>query len=116
MPAWPGSLPTEPLVKGYQEGREDTKIRSPMDYGPAKVRRRTTAAVTKFVAGFILDDTDLATFETFYITTLNDGSLSFTWTHPRTGAAITVRFVKSYSIEAVGNSLYKAAAEMEILP
>ncbi|QLH37711.1 MAG: hypothetical protein HWD60_00095 [Defluviicoccus sp.] len=40
---WPSSLPQKPLVDGFSETAPNLVVRSPMDVGPAKVRRRATA-------------------------------------------------------------------------
>jgi len=116
MPAWPGTLPTKPLMRGYQESHDDPKLRSPMDAGPAKVRRRFTATVFKFNAGFILTDTELTIFEDFYADDLKHGSLSFTWVHPRTGAAITSRIKGVYAYTTLSDDAYEVRFEVEILP
>ena len=40
---WPATLPQEILAEGYEEGLPDVLVRTKMDAGPDKVRRRATA-------------------------------------------------------------------------
>ena len=84
MPAWPASLPQAPLARGYQEAFGDTTLRTQMDAGPDKLRRRFTAGVDSFTTLLRLTKTQAATFESFYKTDTAGGTLAFTWVHPRT--------------------------------
>ena len=86
MAAWPSDLPQKPLVQGFSETPPNLLTRSPMDVGPAKVRRRSTAGVTVLQCVFRLTTTQRASLLTFWQTTLAGGSLSYTWTHPISGA------------------------------
>ena len=94
MPTWPANLPQFVNEAGYSESLEDQTIESSMDTGSAKVRRRFTAAFRKFSVSLTMDPTQAAAFETFYLTTLQGGSLPFDWVHPRTRVAKTFRFRK----------------------
>jgi hypothetical protein len=42
---WPSTLPQFMSVDGYTEGLSDGRLVLPMDAGPPKIRRRTTAAI-----------------------------------------------------------------------
>ncbi len=44
-PVWPPSLPQRPLAQGFSEQAPDTLIRTQMEAGPPKVRRRFTAGI-----------------------------------------------------------------------
>jgi len=46
-PLWPPSLPQSPLGDSFAEQPPNLIVRSPMDVGPAKVRRRSTAGVSR---------------------------------------------------------------------
>ena len=118
MAVWPGTLPQKPLQDGYQEAMRDTVIRTPMDIGPAKQRRRSTSGPRKFMMPLELTGAELAIFDTFYSDTLADGALSFDWVHPRTGAAVSFRCIGGQPPQwrAVGGDLYGAVIAMEILP
>lgn len=92
MPTWPGSLPDIPLVEQFQEQPPNLLLRTEMDAGPAKVRRRATAGVRPMRGLISCTKAQVATLDTFYVTTCVGGSLAFDWTHPRTGAAVSFRF------------------------
>lgn len=92
MATWPVTLPGNFLAPSYQEAFADNTIRSTMDVGPPKVRRRSTSG-TKPISGVMYMTPDqLATLTTFFETTLYDGSLPFDWTHPRLNTAISCQF------------------------
>jgi hypothetical protein len=115
MAIWPPSLPA-PNWTGFQETSPNVVIRTSMDVGPPKVRRRSTAGVRPLSMTFLLTKDDVSTLDTFYQTTLSGGSLPFDWTHPRTGAAVRVQFTASPSYQAQGPLHYQAQCQMEILP
>ena len=92
MAVWPASLPDDVLVDGYSERPPRVRLRTPMDAGPPKMRRRFTAAVEPIRCTMAFTRAQVTTFRTFYDTTLLGGVLTFDWTHPRTLAAVTFRF------------------------
>lgn len=116
VPEWDTDLPQELLLDGYSESLPDVTIKSDMDAGPAKVRRRFTAGVTP-VSGFILvTSTQLATFITFYNSTLLGGSLRFTWTEP---PAYTVQCEMRFTAVPTWTKVedvYKISMSLEIMP
>jgi hypothetical protein len=117
MPSsWPATLPQKIEASGYAETDNTVLVRSSMDVGPAKVRRRTTAKVTNITGSISCTKTQVATLQTFYDTTLEGGALEFTWTHPRTGASTDFRFVAPPSIGGLGPDLYTIGLSLEILP
>ena len=82
--SWPGSLPQKPLL-GFTEQRQRNLAMFSPDVGPPKMRRRSTAVPVNSSITLKLTDTQLATFDLFFEVTLADGTLPFTWPHPRTG-------------------------------
>ena len=115
MPNWPVTLPVYPLLEGYRETPPNQIIRSQMDQGPAKLRRRTTAAVRLFQVGFMLSQSQIDDLENFYLTTLVGGALSFDFTHPRTGATVTCRFASPPEYSAANGDYLKAFASWRIM-
>lgn len=115
MPAWPGTLPTKPLQDGFSEGFPTNIIRTDMEIGPAKVRKRQTVGIRPFEVKYIFDGTELNTFRTFFNTTLQFGALSFDWFDPQSGAGVTARFINPPVIQSEG-SLFSVTASIEILP
>jgi phage-related protein len=86
-----------------------------MDSGTAKVRRRFTVAPRQFAIALRVTKTQAADFDTFFVTTIKGGALSFTWTHPRTGAAATCRITDTPQIDP-DNQYFMVTFQMEILP
>ncbi len=115
MATWPGSLPALPLLRGWQETAPDTIIRSTVDNGPAKLRQRFTAGVRPFQFGLLLTAAQVATLDTFYVTTLAGGSLPFDWTNARTGGAVSYRFVSPPAYTS-HDQFYHAALSLEVMP
>lgn len=117
MATWPASLPQYPQVRGYKEKRSTQTVRTQMEKGPAKMRRRHTAHVETIPYRLTLTSTQLNTLETFFDTTLGGGADSFTSIHPRTEASETMRFISPYEIAAkVGDDLYDVIFVLEVLP
>ncbi len=113
MANWP-TLP-KPIQSGYQETPPDLTIRTTMDTGPVKVRRRFTAGYRIFSLTYHLTKSEATTLDNFYVTTTMGGAIEFTWTNPRTDASCTARFV---SAPIYTNSDYEvdAKVQIEVLP
>lgn len=116
MPTWPATLPQRPLVAGYGESRQSQVLRSSMDAGPPKVRRRFSAAAQNFNVQWRMDSTQLDTFTTFFDTDIQGGSLRFDIPHPRSGTTVSARFQDVYSISALGGTNWNVSATLEVLP
>jgi len=120
-PAWPQSLPQKPLLNGLAEQAPNTLLRSNMETGPAKVRRRYTAGVRKFPVSFVLTEAQVATMDTFLQETLLGGALKFDWLHPRTGAAVTFRIIPESeetlnTYTPLGRGYWSTSLQVEALP
>ena len=118
MPAWPAGLPQIPLRRGNVEEFGDIIARTPMDVGPDKTRRRTTAGVGEYSISLLLTKSQVATFATFFKTTISGGALSFTWVVPRTQSAGTFRIFSSPepTIIELSDDLFRVSFRMEKLP
>ncbi len=116
MVAWPAGLPQSPLIAGFEEEVPDIALRTEMDSGPDKLRRRFTASVRPMKYPLILTKAEVATLDTFYVATLQAGTLSFTHTHPRTAAAISIRFTKPPKYQPFKDDLWSSILDWEILP
>ncbi len=117
LASWPTSLPQRPLADGFSETPPNLLVRSATDTGPAKARRRATAGVTKLKASFRLSPSQLATFRSFFASDLHGGNLSFSWTHPVTGAVGAFRIVPPPSIEPIAAGIaWRVSLDLELLP
>jgi hypothetical protein len=114
--SWPSDLPDQPLKRGYEEGPPNVALRTQMDAGPDKIRRRTTAGPRQIAVQFRLSPSQLETLDTFYTDTLEGGTLRFDWTHPRTGTSVEFRFVEPPSYQALRADRYRVQAQLEIMP
>jgi hypothetical protein len=82
--AWPAALPQCPILNAFTEQRQRNVVAFTPEVGRPKMRRRSTAAQVLTNVAFRMSTTELATFNTFYVTTLADGTLPFSWAHPVT--------------------------------
>ena len=112
---WPATLPS-PSPDGYGERPGAGPLRTEMEVGPPKVRRRTTTVVRQFDINLELTKAQIATLDTFYVTTLAGGVTEFDWTNPRTEAAATCRFVTVPVYTTTGGDGWQARFRMEVLP
>ena len=110
---WPDTLPQFWQQDGYQETLPDVTIRSEMDAGPAKSRRRFTAQVTPIKSKMNLSVAQKGYLETFYNTTTAGGSLSFTFPHD---GADVLRFIKPPVLSKKSGLRWTADFELEKLP
>ncbi|MCW5699969.1 MAG: hypothetical protein KIT00_09020 [Rhodospirillales bacterium] len=116
-PVWPYSLPQRPLAQGFNEQAPNSVIRTQMEAGPPKVRRRFTAGKRTIDMQLRLNADQVETLDAFHDSSLQGGALSFDWVHPRTGAAATYRFVESPSYAPIARGrLWTATLKLEILP
>ena len=113
--SWPGSLPAA-IADGYQEVFADNTIRSAMETGYPKVRKRSTAAPSMLSLVFHMTAAQVTTLNTFFSTTQNDGVDSFTMTHPRTDVTETFRFLSAPEISISNGIDYRVSIKLEQLP
>lgn len=110
---WPSTIPQVPLSDSYQEQRAPDVIRSSMDVGPAKVRRRSTCGVRQFQVSFDLTKDQADDLDDFYETDLNAGTDWFNWTHPRKQVTAEFRFVNPISYSCVDGIRWIATVTLE---
>lgn len=116
MAVWPDDLPPLPLYDGYQEVPPRTALRTNMDAGPVKVRRRYSANVRLLKVRYSLTAEQVELLDQFFVETAEGGAVSFTWVHPRTGVEVEVRFGAEPRYTVKSPDLYLAEVEIEILP
>lgn len=118
-PVWPPTLPQDVFAEGYDETLPNTMLRTQMDAGPAKTRRRSTAGVRPLTVTIELNRTlgEDAAFDEFFTDTLGGGTLSFDWTHPRTLATVTMRFTAPPHLQPLaGGKFWRAMLNLEVMP
>lgn len=85
------------------------------------MRRRFTAASRFFSVPIVLDGQQRQDFDTFYITTLKEGVLSFDWEDPVTDVTVSFRFRSPPEFELVTGGttttrIWRGVIALEILP
>ena len=115
MAQWPLTLPA-PSLNSLSEKPPDNAIRSSMEKGPAKVRRRTTANVRPIGFTLNLTPTQLETLDQFYNEETYSGIDAFDYVHPRTGAACQARFTQPPQYAEREGVLYSVSVALEVLP
>lgn len=120
IPIWPPSLPVNPLAEGYSEQMPDNTIRTSMDSGAAKVRRRGAARPWVMACPLLLTGAQRATLIDFITDSLRGGALRFSWAHPVTGAAIECRIKPSgesmCAFTPAGAAHWTTTLTLEVLP
>jgi len=118
---WPETLPQVPMHQGYAQREQTAIIRSQMGYGPAKVRRRTTAAIQPVNASMVLSGAEKDALKTFYTTTAEGGTLRFNWIDFLNDADavandVEYRFTAPIQWSSRGPDKWLAVMNLEILP
>ena len=89
MILWPHCLPQYLNMYPYGEAAGNMQLRSGMDAGPDKVRRRFTAASRPVQGEIIVTQAQFAFFKTWYNDVLLGGTLRFGWIEPWNDTALT---------------------------
>jgi hypothetical protein len=134
VPAWPSSIPQNLLLSNYSETWPDIVVRTQMDAGPAKVRRRFTADVRPVKGKLTLSGIELNALRTFYLSDCAGGAIAFSWTDPigpggnfvgggggnsdnaLPAQPVTMRFVKQPVVTQTALNTYDVTLDLEVLP
>ncbi len=100
--SWPPDLPQKFLIEGYSETPSENVLRSNMDVGPAKVRRRSTTAPVQMSGSMLMTIDQLKRFRQFYRSESFDGTVPFLFADI-TGTIRTVTIVQPPAESTVGN-------------
>lgn len=77
---WPASLP--PCAATYTEKAEPVIIRSSVEEGPPKTRRRFTVRIVRAQMGMVLTLEQFQILDDFFYIDCNGGTVWFQFTHP----------------------------------
>jgi hypothetical protein len=113
---FPATLQELLNTAGFTFGIGNTAIRSNMDIGPAKVRRRFTAGVDTINCSINLNYDEFTTFYNFFNNTLAGGTLTFNYNHPLTGIEEEFRFTGPPSITPLGGRYFSISMQWELIP
>ena len=117
---WPAALPALPTYVEYDAQPADAALRTEMDAGAAKVRRRYTSGPEACNVRLMMTTTQLNAaspngFHAFFVTDTGYGATEFTWVNPRTNVAATCRFVGVPKYVPLGGTAWEVRFRMEIL-
>lgn len=112
MASFPASLP-KPALNSFKETPPDNVMRSNMDKGPAKTRRRSTANVRPLEFSLKLSDEQTQILDDFYTMISGD---EFDYIHPRTGANVKARFTKMPQYFEQDGAFYLCPISLEVMP
>lgn len=116
--SWPLTLPQVPN-RGYTEELGLLVLRTPMDQGPAKLRRRGVRPDILNIS-FLMTGAQVETLRSF-ISDTTLGVARFNFTHPRTNSSVEVRIVPKegntyFSLQYAAPDYYNVSLQLEILP
>jgi len=111
---WPELLPSGLLEDGFGKQPQSNVVRTAMDAGPKKARRRYTARAVNYSGKQVFDAGELAVFEQFYHNVLADGVLRFNFSDPVTGETAEFRFTDDYTVGAA-DGLFEVSMQLERL-
>jgi hypothetical protein len=121
---WPAGLPQVPQ-KGYTEDKGFILIKTSMDAGPAKIRRRGKRPDVLNVS-FIMTNTDVDTLQYFVDYTIK-GTARFAFPHPRlttnprSPVYAEVRIMPQgegvmYNMSYLAPNYYTVSMQLEVMP
>ncbi|OFW39227.1 MAG: hypothetical protein A3J29_16110 [Acidobacteria bacterium RIFCSPLOWO2_12_FULL_67_14b] len=116
---WPATLPQAPLRDGFGETGGVLAARSPMDKGPAKLRR-LGAKPSRLAVAYWMTSAQVETLRTFIESTIK-GTARFGWPHPRTQATVEARLIPGgegdyYTLIYISPGTWQVGIEVEVLP
>lgn len=115
MASWPASITADCWrQEDYTQTPPDVTLRTEMDAGPAKARRRFTATTAPLTGSLTLTSAQMADLLTFYAQV--GGFTSFDSADPYTGAYQKQRFVKPPSFKQLGGGNWQVMLNLEIMP
>lgn len=115
MPSWPVTLPA-PLLAGYVISPTDESVRTDMDVGYARARRRTVQVKDSVTAVWTLSDADFASFRTWFEDGVNGGAggsgwFSMAWDNGM--GATSARFIGTFKAERLDGPFWRVTATLE---
>jgi len=115
---WPEQLPESPNQDGFSEQMEKQVIRTKMEAGRPKVRKRYDAATRHYDVNWLLTRSQLDIFEDFFYNDLNGGANKFLMKDMRSEELVEYRFKipPRPNLINVGGDAWEVQAELERLP
>ena len=113
---WPPNISEAFTSDAFVETPQEVTIRTDMDTGPPKVRRRFINPVRTYDCNIVLRDaSEYETLRDFYYITCKGGTDTILIPHPITGDELSFRFASPPVFSALGIA-WRAAFKLELLP
>ena len=115
MIAWPETLPL-PTVEGYGIQPGDAILRTEMEAGPARQRRRFTQVPSRVSVRWIIRRDQFALFEAWYRWQAKEGGAWFEIELLSGLGLLTqeARFTRQFQAQLLGGTLWEIRSELEI--
>lgn len=97
---WPQTLPQVIRLEGLSGQKKTNVIRTQMDAGPQKARRRYTVATKEVTGSVVLTELQRETLENWYDNVIGSGVLRFVMKDPQTLLPAEFRFLEDYTEES----------------
>lgn len=119
MATWPSMLPSASSPSGYGLAPQSKNVRTQMEIGPARVRRRTRSAPVSVDVQFIFTQQEMAIFEAWFEHEIDNGAAWFSAPYFNGSGLTTVeaRFVEEeepYRARMAGPLEFSVTARWEV--
>lgn len=116
-PVWPTTLPiiVYPAPGDYQRAPQNQALRTPMDAGLAKMRRRYSAKSSLISFKLELTSTQVGELEYFYYTVLQVVN-QFDWIDHFTKGVATYRFIAPPTYSSLAMDYWSCSLSLELTP
>ena len=113
---WPSNLPSCFILGTQSESFGDGRLRSEVDMGPSKVRRRSTAMPGSLSGVLRMTGDHLSTLRAFVQNALIGGTLPFNFPSPNDGSTLLVRFASLPSWSRTTGRIFEVSIDLEVMP
>lgn len=113
MAAWPAILP-QGFLRGFTVKLRDSVLRTSMDVGPDKVRRRVTYTAADATGQIICTEAQVLALEHFYMSTTANGTVRFSMKAPHHGQPRDARFLEPPEVSWLGGNVFQCTLKLEL--
>lgn len=118
---WPSGVPDDFEASGFGHDADSGIIRSDMDSGPAKVRRRFTSVTKNYKGSIVMTLAQFLLWQTWFEDVICFGSLTFTMPDPVNGGNMIARIIaskgsKPYTVSQNGATDVSVSFAVERMP
>jgi hypothetical protein len=113
MAAWPAILP-QGFLRGFSVQPKDSVLRTQMDVGPNKLRRRVTYSGLDISGEIICSQSQVEALEIFYLETTRSGTQWFTMRTPHHDRDYEARFLEPPETVWRGGNVFQISIKLEM--